>query len=108
MMPSDVRLDCSATGAEPEAEVREYGEPEAQSFRDFVPIWGTRATLWQWLVVIAASAIFCVLFARATHARVERFGASGIPRWCWDVYDLRVWPLSWLKGGAYAPTWWPW
>jgi hypothetical protein len=81
---------------------------EVAPYREFTPAWGRRGTLWEWLVVIACATVFVVVFAKTTHERVERLGAAAFPQWHWDIYDLKVWPLKYFKGGAHVPSWRPW
>jgi hypothetical protein len=81
---------------------------EAEPYRPFTPFWGRHATLWEWLVTFGAIAVFGVIFRRLTDQRLAELGHDAFPQWLWDLFDLKVWPLSWLKGGAYAPSWWPW
>ena len=75
--------------AEPEA-IQVQPEPLA-------PVWGEHGTLWQWLVVIAVSAIVLVLFAQTTFDRAERLGSAAFPEWYWRIYDWKVWPLSYFR-----------
>lgn len=100
------RVDGPAAIAEPEVQVHECpaeDEPTLASTR----IWGRRATLWEWLVVLGAIAVFGVIFHRMTQQRVSQFGRDAFPQWLWDTLDLKYWPLKYFRGGAYAPSWWP-
>ena len=69
-------------------------EPVQVQSEPLAPVWGQRASLWQWLAVIGASAVFLALFHRLTADAVATHGHDAFPGWLWDLYDWRVWPLS--------------